>query len=320
MMAAPAQASPGDEQVEDHSVLFLPVMMNFEPKHAQVSYALRLTNTGSGSAQRLDVYVAIPQPVYNQQIRSLVFESGYTLLADQYGQAVAHFTFEELGPGETALITWQAEVLLGPVDFGLDPAVVTGLEQIPPDIRTQYTTDGAMYRLDSPVIQAAAVEAAGGATDLYWLAWNIHDFVANRLEYVADGEWSDAETVFEQQHGTCSEYTFLFIALCRANGLPARYAGATMQRGEGTSIDTSFHRWAEIYLPPYGWVPVDVQADDGGSLSHDRFGALSDRGFVTTIGGGASSFLNWNYHDRYTYSASGAVNIERERIFTWVVP
>ena len=124
---------------------------------------------------------------------------------------------------------------------------------------------------------------------------------------------------FSNPTGSCTEYTYLFIALCRANGLPARYVGGTVQRGPGTSVDTSFHRWAEVYLPPYGWVPVDVQADDGSSgVSHAYFGVDTDNRFATTVGGGDSEYLKWNYHDYYRYYYSGSPpSVTRERSFTW---
>ena len=124
-------------------------------------------------------------------------------------------------------MSWEGLVAIEALDYGLDPGLVGGLDQIPADIITTYTTNEAMYRLESQTIQDAAQAAAEGATNPYWIARNVHDFVAERLECVNDHQWDDAETVYLQGHGSCSEYTFLFVALCRANGLPARYVGAT---------------------------------------------------------------------------------------------
>lgn len=47
----------------------------------------------------------------------------------------------------------------------------------------------------------------------------------------------------------------LLITLMRMNGIPARWqSGWTFTDGKYDDI----HDWAEIYLVPYGWVPVDV--------------------------------------------------------------
>ncbi len=57
-------------------------------------------------------------------------------------------------------------------------------------------------------------------------------------------------------HGDCGEQTMLLITLMRMNGIPARWqSGWTFTRTRG---DDDIHDWAEIYLAPYGWIPVDV--------------------------------------------------------------
>ncbi len=45
----------------------------------------------------------------------------------------------------------------------------------------------------------------------------------------------------------------MFIALCRLNGIPARWQSGWKLFPDETII----HDWAEIYLAPWGWVPVD---------------------------------------------------------------
>lgn len=289
------------------------------PRHAHLTFDFLFRNDGPGLVTRLDVYVAVPSNRDNQHISDLSFSSPYTLLTDRYGQAIAYFQFTNLSPGQQATVSWEGDVEIEAMDYEVDPSQVTGLDQIPPGIVSAYTTNESMYRLESQIIQDAAQVAADGATNPYWIARNVHDFVANRLTYLNDNRWDDAETVYLQQHGSCSEYTILFIALCRANGLPARYVGGTRQREEGIYVDTVFHRWAEVYLPPYGWVPVDVTHDDvSGGPVHTYFGAVTDERFVTAVSGGDSEYLGWNYHSSYRYYYSGSrPDRTRERSFIW---
>ena len=56
-------------------------------------------------------------------------------------------------------------------------------------------------------------------------------------------------------HGDCGEQTLLLITLLRMNGIPARWqSGAIFADGGYNDI----HDWGQLYLAPYGWVPVDV--------------------------------------------------------------
>jgi transglutaminase-like putative cysteine protease len=69
-------------------------------------------------------------------------------------------------------------------------------------------------------------------------------------------------------HGDCGEQTMLLITLLRMNGIPARWqSGWMFTRGGYDNI----HDWAQVYLAPYGWVPLDVtygQLDSGDPSLH----------------------------------------------------
>jgi len=58
--------------------------------------------------------------------------------------------------------------------------------------------------------------------------------------------------------GKCTDIHSVFIALCRAAGVPAREIFGIRQGKEPVVDITKWqHCWAEFYLPGYGWVPVD---------------------------------------------------------------
>jgi NADH-quinone oxidoreductase subunit E len=60
-------------------------------------------------------------------------------------------------------------------------------------------------------------------------------YIQARMTYELSGGWNVAPTVLERGTGSCSEYTFLMIAMCRAAGVPARYVGSIVVRGDDAS-------------------------------------------------------------------------------------
>jgi transglutaminase-like putative cysteine protease len=68
----------------------------------------------------------------------------------------------------------------------------------------------------------------------------------------------EAESVYVHEHkyGDCGAQSMYFSALCRSVGIPARCTGG-FQIFQGTPAG---HFWAELYLPRYGWIPVDPTA------------------------------------------------------------
>jgi transglutaminase-like putative cysteine protease len=56
--------------------------------------------------------------------------------------------------------------------------------------------------------------------------------------------------------GSCRDYAVLFIEVCRAIGLAARFVSG-YQEGDLNSDDRQLHAWAEVYLPGAGWRGYD---------------------------------------------------------------
>jgi len=168
-------------------------------------------------------------------------------------------------------------------------------------------------------VKSKAKEIVGGEENTYWIARRIFKWIIDHLEYERVGGWDVAPTLIKRGTGSCSEYAFLFIALCRASGLPARYQGGTAMRGDEASVDGVYHRWAEVYLPGYGWVPIDPSRGEG-KYGADRIGAigrLSNRLFVTTHGGGDSQYLGWDYNSSSRYTCQGRCELREEGFFIW---
>lgn len=82
------------------------------------------------------------------------------------------------------------------------------------------------------------------------MAW-----VSQSVEDSSVGQATTAEMVFKARAGDCTEHSILFVALCKAVGIPARLAQGAMYV-EGDMPFFGWHQWAEIHNGT-GWVGVD---------------------------------------------------------------
>ncbi|MBU2946766.1 transglutaminase-like domain-containing protein [Zobellia uliginosa] len=60
------------------------------------------------------------------------------------------------------------------------------------------------------------------------------------------------------RQGVCQDFTHLFCAFARLNGIPARYVSGYLHQGNGYFGDSQMHAWAEAYVPFVGWIGFDV--------------------------------------------------------------
>jgi transglutaminase-like putative cysteine protease len=65
--------------------------------------------------------------------------------------------------------------------------------------------------------------------------------------------------VFDSRLGVCQDFAHIFIAVCRAAKLPARYVSGYLitRRSRSDEGSSASHAWAEVLLPERGWCAVD---------------------------------------------------------------
>jgi transglutaminase-like putative cysteine protease len=238
---------------------------------------------------------------------------------DRWGQKVAVFHLENLKPGDVAQARYTVDARMGSLRFYVHPERVGRLDQIPGDIRDTYLSEGSRYFLSEPIIKETAKKIIGNETNPYWMARRLFEYEIEKVDYELAGAWDIAPTILKRGTGSCSEYSFLYIALCRAAGLPARYQAGVSYRGDDACVDNVYHRWVEVYLPNYGWIPVDPSRGDqpwpaGRAAS---FGMVGNGVFITTHGGGDSEYMGWTYNSNSRYSFTGKCDVVQDSYAIW---
>jgi sugar lactone lactonase YvrE len=290
-------------------------------KTERIELTTVVRNFGPGSVETIDAYLAIPQNLANQKLLdSPVFSPPpVDFLTDQWGQKVAHFHLGPCAAGTVSRVGLTVQAQVWDTRWYIFPEKVGKLETIPREVKELYLADDEKFDQKNPIIQKAVKEAVGDEKNPYWIMRKIFRYILAHMEYELSGGWNTAPAVLERGNGSCSEYTFVFLSMCRAAGLPARYAGSVVIRGDDACIDDVFHRWAEVYLPNYGWIPVDPSGGDSPSpeAQADFIGHVANRYLITTLGGGNSQYLTWNYNADQSWTTKGQCKVTVENLAEW---
>ncbi|MFO7999933.1 MAG: transglutaminase domain-containing protein [Marinilabilia sp.] len=292
-----------------------------DKREARVHYTYQVTNFGPGKVKKADIHLAIPTDRRTQTITNDIdYSPGHTgIVEDNWGQSTAHYEIEDLKANETRNIEMVTEAEIWDIRYFIYPDQVGGLDDMPEDLGDQYLENNEKYQTGHPVIRQAVKEATDQEENPYWIMRNIFNYVIDNMYYEMEGGWNTAPAVLERGNGSCSEYSFVFISMCRSAGIPARYVGSVVVRGDDASMDDVFHRWVEVYLPNYGWIMVDPSGGDNDSPRDQAryIGALSNRFLITTQSGGGSETMGWTYNSNESIVTEPKTNVVVEYFADW---
>jgi len=125
------------------------------------------------------------------------------------------------------------------------------------DLYKKYTEPEELIQSTHPSIVSKAENLTGDENSSHGKVSKIYNFVITHMRYVFQEEERGALWALINRTGDCSEYSYLFVALCRAAGVPARVQTGFAFRSPSETIEDG-HVWAEYYLENYGWMPVDA--------------------------------------------------------------
>ncbi|MEO6170557.1 MAG: transglutaminase-like domain-containing protein [Lysobacter sp.] len=141
----------------------------------------------------------------------------------------------------------------------VQPAAVT------PELAVSLA-ERAPHIVFTPALRAFSRDVVGRETNPYRIAQKLFAAVdgipwAGALEYSTISNISDH--ALRTGHADCGQQTLLLMTLLRLNGIPARWQSGMVfsdsQVGGSALADYwNLHDWGQVYLAPYGWVPMDV--------------------------------------------------------------
>jgi transglutaminase-like putative cysteine protease len=142
--------------------------------------------------------------------------------------------------------------------------------------------------LDGVIAELSAQETHG-LQDPLAKARAIYNYVIATMRYDKSGTgWGNGDAIWActAKRGNCTDFHSLFIGMMRAAGIPARFEiGFPLPSDQHDGTVPGYHCWAEFYVEPYGWIPVDAsEAWKHPDKKDYFFGALDDNRLQFTVG------------------------------------
>jgi hypothetical protein len=218
----------------------------------------------TGDAPEVRLWVALPMNRLGQKVEmGEIYPEPAAVVDDPLGgNRVILWRLTDLEGAHEAYVYYDFAYAGEEVNVDIDPSKIEPYDEESAEYQ-RYTRSEPWIEVTDAIV-AQAGEIVGDETNPYYRAKKIFDWVVYNIRYESpDIDHCSATKSFARRAGDCGGFSVIFCALCRAAGVPARTVTACWTFGGG-------HQWAEVLLPPYGWVPADTSVAQmfvpGGSI------------------------------------------------------
>ena len=132
-----------------------------------------------------------------------------------------------------------------------------------------YTDEQYPHIIFTPFLRSLAKDIAGNEKNPLLVAKRVYDYITKNVKYSYMRAYLLIDNIPQSaalnNRGDCGVQALLFITLCRILGIPARW-----QSGSSVELDSiGSHDWAQLFVAPYGWLPVDPSYGGGAFRNGD---------------------------------------------------
>lgn len=130
--------------------------------------------------------------------------------------------------------------------------------ELSPGFDRTYLAERPPHIVFTPEIRAAVEQVVGAERNPLEKLRKIYRYLDGKLRWCPEEEYPIipcfSMKVFTTGQGDCGLQSTLLITMCRLAGVPARWQSGFETKPWGWNM----HDWAEVYIEPWGWLPVDV--------------------------------------------------------------
>ncbi len=226
------------------------------PKSFKTVMKVKLKANVVPAGETVRAWLPIPRKFAYQKDFQLVSSSAVsTAIADEESSIRSAYMEQQSAKDQPTEFKIEYTYSSLGIYFKLKEEEVLPLDPVDPAVR-DFTQEGP-HVVFTDKMKKLSDKLAGKEKNPLAKARKFYDWITENIKYSYALEYSTIRNIGEycldKMYGDCGQEALLFITLCRYNGIPARWQSAWFTFPGGKTI----HDWTEIYVKPWGWIPVD---------------------------------------------------------------
>ena len=254
----------------------------------KISYGYNITSSGVGT-YTVTYFCSLPHKPLDGSLSNL------SILYPQ--------EYMETTRGSNTLLKWEingkdeqsytlgveVEVVVNSFIVDLNEKNALNISDIPEALVNQYchvqsTNNSTTLPLIDPIdhdilVTALSIKNSVSDENSFTVAKKLFLWLKSNTSYKTHEQKTRVQPASETFHlktGDCDDLSFLYISLCRAVGIPARFVRGYLIESSGGKYYAIPHAWAEVFVGVgnNGWIPVECagSGEDAVAEMHQNFG------------------------------------------------
>ncbi|MFC7301709.1 transglutaminase-like domain-containing protein [Cognatiluteimonas weifangensis] len=234
------------------------------PRRLRVTQSLTVDADAVPAGETVRAWIPYPRAIPGQQqdIRLVASAPAAHRIAPESALQRTVYLEQPAVAGKPTAFSVTYDVTVSARRFDIDPDRVVAAG-ITPEL-APFVAQRAPHVVFTDDLRAFSRRVVGAETNPWRIAQKLYAAV-DAIPWAGAREYSTISNISDYAlhagHADCGQQTLLLIALLRLNGIPARWQSGMMHYGDSAAADDAYwnlHDWGQLYIAPYGWIPMDV--------------------------------------------------------------
>lgn len=230
------------------------------PRHLEITQSISVNADAVPAGETVSAWIPYPRALPGQQenIRLIGSEPSRHQLAPESAMQRTVYLEKPAVAGKPTVfsVSYALDVFARYVAVDADKVVAATIT----DELAPFVAERAPHVLFTESIRLLSRQIVGDEKNPWRITQKLYAAV-DQVPWAGAREYSTISNIsgyaLHAGHADCGQQTLLLITLLRYNGIPARWqSGMVYSDGDYSNL----HDWGQVYIAPYGWIPMDVTA------------------------------------------------------------
>ncbi|MEO5560752.1 MAG: transglutaminase domain-containing protein [Dokdonella sp.] len=228
------------------------------PRHVRVTQTLTVKADAAPAGELVHAWIPYPRALPKQQEEIHLLESVPTspVIAPESASQRTVYLEQIAQAGKPTKFSITYEVIIYAQYHAIDvDKVLTAT--ISPEL-APFVAERAPHVVFTEPMRLFSRQIVGDEKNPWRIAQKLYAAV-DQIPWAGAREYSTISNISDYAlsagHADCGQQTLLLMTLLRLNGIPSRWqSGMIYSDGSYNNL----HDWGQLYIAPYGWIPMDV--------------------------------------------------------------